>query len=118
VTEPKDIRKLPLSQLTDDELRQRLENTVAEYALMSARSLADQVALQGLMTGIREDIRQIEGERRYRSETRNQDAALALSQGMLDVARSTLKVYEWLKWLTVVLALATLVQVFVAIFKH
>jgi len=114
MTEPRNVRNLPVGQLTDDELRQLLDAAAAEHAAL----VTNPTAGEALLKSIREKVRELEAEQRYRRETRNQEAMLSLSQGMLDVARSTLKVYEWLKWLTDVLALATIVQVAVAILKR
>jgi hypothetical protein len=114
MTAPRNIKALPVSQLSDDELSQRLEGEISDLKALTPdlpAYLAPTEARAKEVSKIRESIGEIEAEQRYRRETRDRQATLAVSQ-------STLKVYKVLVWLTVILAVGTVAQVLVAIFKR
>jgi hypothetical protein len=114
MTAPRNVKALPVSQLTEDELSQRLEDESNELRKLTPDLPA--YLLPGeprneAVDKIRKSIGEIEVEQRYRRETRDRQATLAVSQ-------STLKVYKVLVWLTVILAVGTVAQVLVSIFKR
>ncbi len=64
-------------------------------------------------------------QERHKRDVDIQQSMLAVSQRMLDTSKSTLeinqqtlKVYKWLKWLTVILAIGTLLQAGVPVYMR
>ncbi len=81
MTETKNISFRPLSQLTEDELKQHLGRKLADLSKLSQGSLEEKLgtaAYRPYVNSIAEDIRQIEAEQRYRREMRMQESMVTV----------------------------------------
>ncbi len=114
----KNISFRPLRHLTEDELKEHLGRKLADLSKLSQGSLEEKLgtaAYRPYVNSIAEDIQQIEAEQRYRREMRMQESMVTVSEAMLEVNRSTLKVYRLIAWLTLALILVTIGQLVVAV---